>query len=68
MLAKFVRLKSVPDRKTLLSQYKTIAISFERTGQTLNLDLKTSKMTMSKAQFQQMKSTEAMHIRPSHEI
>ena len=42
MLAKFVSLKSVAYRNTLLSQYKTIVISFERTGQTLNLDLETS--------------------------
>ena len=29
-------------KNTLLSQYKTIAISFEKTGQTLKLDLKTA--------------------------
>ena len=40
MLAKFVSLKSVAYINTLLSEYKPIAISFERTGQTLNLDLK----------------------------
>ena len=68
MLAKFVSLKSVAHRNTLLPQYKTIAISFERTGQTLNLDLQNKQMTMPKAQFQQMKSTKAMHIRPPHGI
>ena len=43
MLAKFIILENLAYRYALLSQYKTIAISFERTGQTLNLHLKTSK-------------------------
>ena len=44
MLAKFMILKNLAYRNTFkLSEYKTIAISFERIGQTLNLDLKTTK-------------------------
>ena len=43
MLAEFIILENLAYRNALLSQCKTIAISFERTGKTLNLDLKTSK-------------------------
>ena len=40
MVAKFRILKNLAYRNTLLSDTKTIAISFERTGQTWNLDKK----------------------------
>ena len=43
MLSRFIILDNLAYRNALLSQYKTIAISFERTGPTLNLDLKKSK-------------------------
>ena len=43
MLAEFMILKNLAYRNTELSQYKIIAISFERTGRKTNLNLKRSK-------------------------
>ena len=68
MLAKFIILENLAYKNALLSQYKTIAISFGKNWADIESRSKNKQMKMSKAQFQQMKSTEAVHIRLLHGI
>ena len=49
MLAKFMILTNLSYRNTLLSPYKIIAISFERTGQKNESKSKNKQITMWKA-------------------